>query len=134
MSRCASRLRYLCYRGWVCLSRNEKTPHRCIAQVRGFSGFEGLLDRAQQSTETILLGPWPHLGSGCSTGIASTAKHFQLTRSRELFWCCDSGLLLTTANEETQANEAQSQKSSHYCSSVLVTTPSAIEDMFWNAT
>lgn len=63
--------------------------------------YEGLLARAQQLTATLFLRRLLEFWSGGPTAcITSTAKYFQLTGFRELFWGCDSGLFLTTANEK----------------------------------
>ena len=70
-----------------------------------------------------------------SSGVAAgTTEDFEFTGSGELFRGGDGGAIGTTAYEKPEAYETECEKSSHYCSSVLSTTPSAIEDMFWNAT
>ena len=70
-----------------------------------------------------------------SSAIARTStEDFEFTGSGELLRGGDGGAIGATAYEKPEAYETECEKSSHYCSSVLSTTPSAIEDMFWNAT
>jgi len=71
---------------------------------------------------------------GCGSNGTTVTEDFEFAWSGELFRGGDGGSIGATANEEPEANETECEQSSHYCSSVLVTTPSAIEDMFWNAT
>ena len=82
-------------------------------------------------------GWWFDLRSCTSRGsaiAAGTTENFEFAWSGELFRGGDGGGIGSTAYEKPEANETECEEPSHYCSSVLVTTPSAIEDMFWNAT